>query len=549
MIPAQRLAALLSLALLAGAQRPGAGLGNPAIMPLPASFVLPGERAPLEPPLPSLFDQPIAPTAAGGRGRKLWVAAPPGASGAAAPAGDGSEARPFATIAAALAAAPDFALIQLAEGDYAETVVLDRALVLQGRGAFRTRLVAQARSRWPAQPAVPLITLRGPGLAEVRALALEGGAVGVDAIGEAEPKPGEPWRDPGKGPAHRLVEVALRGQYQAGLRVRGARVSYTGGELVDIGLGRAGLGIEGAGARLELRGLVLRRAGHRGLELTGTQALLEDLDSSTAPSGTAAVQVLDGSRVTARGGSYSGQRGSAFFVGNAFLRLEGVRLERDEYGVLGARGARIELEGGEVLDMKVAGLALVNSTVRVRGTHLARGGTEAAISALQSTATVLIEDAQIDEPGVNGVHLTRASLVLRRSRISGAVRDHQGDFGDGIYAAESDLLLDGSTLIGNAGTGATLLRSALQLEGTLLSANGRAGVWLTDRSALRAMGNRFDGNRSGVELGELSSASLGGNTFTGNKEFAIDGLCGQSTVLELLQGNVFGAGKVRRSCP
>ena len=549
MIPAQRLAALLSLALLAGAQRPGAGLGNPAITPLPASFVLPGERAPLEPPLPSLFDQPIAPTAAGGRGRKLWVAAPPGASGAAAPAGDGSEARPFATIAAALAAAPDFALIQLAEGDYAETVVLDRALVLQGRGAFRTRLVAQARSRWPAQPAVPLITLRGPGLAEVRALALEGGAVGVDAIGEAEPKPGEPWRDPGKGPAHRLVEVALRGQYQAGLRVRGARVSYTGGELVDIGLGRAGLGIEGAGARLELRGLVLRRAGHRGLELTGTQALLEDLDSSTAPSGTAAVQVLDGSRVTARGGSYSGQRGSAFFVGNAFLRLEGVRLERDEYGVLGARGARIELEGGEVLDMKVAGLALVNSTVRVRGTHLARGGTEAAVSALQSSATLLIEDARIDDPGVSGVHLTRAALVLRRSRISGAVRDRQGDFGDGIYAAESDLLLDRSTLTGNAGTGATLLRSALQLEGTELSANGRAGVWLTDRSAMRALDNRFEGNRSGVEVGELSSASLGGNTFTGNREFAIDGLCGQSTVLELQQGNTFVTGLARRTCP
>ena len=90
-----------------------------------------------------------------------------------------------------------------------------------------------------------------------------------------------------------------------------------------------------------------------------------------------------------------------------------------------------------------------------------------------------------------------------RYHLSGAVHDGNGDFGDGIFAVESDLLLDQSTLTGNAGTGATLLRSALQAVGTELSANGRAGIWLIDRSSLRATGNRFDRNRSGVEVGAI----------------------------------------------
>ena len=499
-------------------------------------------REPAEIP-PPLFD----PQAARARGPTLLVAPPLAAPVGAPPPADGTEARPFATIAAALRAAPDGAVIQLAAGDYSETVVLDRALVLQGRGPFRTRLLAPDSSRWPADPEDPVVSLRGAGLAELRALAIEGGAVGVDVIGAAVPADGETWRDPGPGPAHRLVEVALRGQYVAALRVRGGRVSFVGGELLDTGLARVGLGVECWGSRLELRGLLLRRAGHRGIELRASRALLDGLDVEA--SGASAVQALDGSLVTVRGGRYSGQRGSAFFAGNAFLRLEGVRLDGNEYGVLGARGARIELDGGEVLDQRVAGIALVNATASVRGTHIARGGTEAGLSALQSTAPVLIEDARIDDPGVNGVHLTRSSLVLRRSQISGAVHDGNGDFGDGIFAVESDLLLDQSTLTGNAGTGATLSRSALQAVGTLLSANGRAGIWLVDRSSLRATGNRFDRNRSGVEVGELSSASLGGNTFSGNREFAIDGVCGQSAVLELLQGNTFATGVARRKCP
>ena len=360
MLSTERLAAVLSCVLLA------AGGPPPPLFELPSASRRNGPVLLVAVPL----DAAAAPAATAG-------------AGAAAKA-DGSEARPFATIAAALRAAPDGAVIQLAAGDYFEAVVLDRPLVLQGRGPFRTRLIAPPASRWPSDPEVPVISLRGPGLTEVRALAIEGGAVGVDASGAALPKAGEPWSEPGPGPAHRLVEVALRGQYLAGLRVRGARVAFTGGELLDTGLARVGLGVEAWGSRLELRDLLLRRAGHRGIELRATVAQLEGLDSED--SGTTAVQVFDGCHVLVRGGRFHGQRGAAFFAGNAFLRLERVLLEGNEYGVLGARGARIELEGGEVLDQRVAGVALVNATASLHGTHIARGGTEAAPASGSPTA-------------------------------------------------------------------------------------------------------------------------------------------------------------------
>ncbi len=479
-------------------------------------------------------------------GAVLQVALPGAAH--AGPA-DGSALRPFPTIAAAVLAAHDGDTLQLGAGDYSEAVLLDRPLTLRGLGAALTRLVAPPESRWPKDPEVPVLRLRGDGPVALSGFTVLEGAVGVEIVGSGEPAPGAPWRAIAPGPSHLLTDVSFERQYLTGLRLRGTRVVYRGGVLSEIGPRMVGLGIEAWGSRLEASGLSLRRIGRRGLELRATVALLEGLTAT--PAGPSALQVLDGCDVVVRGGRFTGHSGAALFVAGARLRLEGVHLEDNDYGALASRGATLELEGGEVLGHRVAGVAYVNSGGALRRTHLSRGGTEAALSVLQSTGLVLLEDVRIDAPGPNGLHLTRATLVLRRSEIKGASRDRQGDFGDGIYALESDLLLDRSTLSANAGTGVTLNRSALQIIGTLLEGNGSAGIWLTERSSLRATGNRFTGNRSGIEVAELSTASLGGNRFSGNKEFGVDGACGQSQVLELLQGNSFEgkAGTAQRRCP
>jgi hypothetical protein len=452
---------------------------------------------------------------------------------------DGSALHPFASIAAALLAAPECATVLLEAGDYSEAVLLERPLVLRGRGAALTRLHAPPGSQGP------VVRIHAEASVTLEGLTVEGGAVGIEITGTAAPKAREEWRPVEPGPAHALVDVTLLRQRLTGLQLRFTRVQYRGGTLAEIGPAKLGLGIDVLGSRLEARGLVLRRTGRRGIELRASVALLEELTAS--PAGTGAVQVLDGCDVIIRGGRFTGHAGTALFVAGARLRLEGVHLEDNDYGAMAARGGVLELDGGEVLGHRVAGVAFVNASGLLRRTHLSRGGTEGALSVLQSTGPLLLEDVRIDAPGPNGLHLTRATLVLRRSQISGAVKDKQGDFGDGIYALESDVLLDHSTLSANAGTGVTLTRSALQAVGTLLDGNGRAGIWLTDRSSLRATGNRFTRNRSGVEVGELSSASLGGNRFIGNKEFGIDGLCGQSRVLERIEGNAF-EGTARRRC-
>src|SRR6267378_918563 len=55
---------------------------------------------------------------------------------------DGSAARPFPSLGAALAGAPDGALLRIGEGIYRETLLITRSVVLLGRGAGRTRIVA-----------------------------------------------------------------------------------------------------------------------------------------------------------------------------------------------------------------------------------------------------------------------------------------------------------------------------------------------------------------------------------------------------------------------
>src|SRR4051812_35950918 len=62
----------------------------------------------------------------------------------AAPAAvpDGSEARPFTSLGAALEAAPSGALLRMGEGVFRERLIIRRPVVFLGRGAGRTRIVA-----------------------------------------------------------------------------------------------------------------------------------------------------------------------------------------------------------------------------------------------------------------------------------------------------------------------------------------------------------------------------------------------------------------------
>lgn len=491
----------------------------------------PGRRRAKNRPVPSSWHLASARLAAAALGCALACspsrpAAPAGPPAVlrVAPFGSPARAGEFSSLQEAVRAAPPGAIVELPEGRVdgpaGGPLVLDKAVTLRGRGAFRTVL------RFAAREGPPVVVLRGPG-ARLEGLAVEGGRQGVAVEG------GE----------HVLAGVALRKQWMAGVRLGAGALTLEDGEVIGTGHGVEGLGVEATGGRLTLRRVLFRYAGRRALELTRTVALLEDLD--IAGNRVSGVQVLDDAEVRMVRGRVSGNRGAGLFAAAARVRVEEVWFERNEFGVLAARGARVDLSGGELHDHRVAAYALVNATGSVRRAAIRRGGSEGGISVLQSTAPVVLEDNRLIEPGPHGVHLTRAQVILRHNHVEGARLDSTRGFGDAVYAQESELLLEGNTLSGNRGSGLALQQSTAQLVDNVLSGNGRTGLTAFNRSEARLKGNTVDGNEVGLLVAEGSRLQLASNRVWANG-LAIDACGGRAT--EWLRSNEVGGGPGRREC-
>lgn len=473
----------------------------------------------------TLTDQQIAPADVFVRAGDVDGQAPP--PGAPAMAPDGSEARPFTSIAAALAAAPPGAALRLLEGVFRERLVIRRPVVLLGRGAGRTRIVAPDSHGATVQ-------VLGTDRVELYGVSVESGEVCVEIAG---------------GAGHHLQNVELRDCTEAGLAARGAGIDLFSSAVREVGAGRSGRGIDLDGGSLSARRLTLEAAGRRGIVLHGARGVLADLDARG--SSLSAVQATDGAEVQVLRGNFEGAGGPALYAGGARLSVVGAHIRDDEYAVIGNRSAELVIEGGEFTDYRVAGVAMVNSTGSVRGVTIARGGAEAAISITRSSRRVLLADNRIFTPGPMGVHLTEASVTLRGNSITGARVDAEHDLGDGIYALDSQVLLDRNVLRGNAGSGIEALRSNLRLSGNGFIDNGRAGLLFLDQSRGSAIGNLFDHNAgAAVEVGEQARASLVQNRFRDSGALDIDAGCGKGLrgSADLGPENIFETARRERRC-
>jgi nitrous oxidase accessory protein NosD len=445
----------------------------------------------------------------------------------AAAGGDGSEAQPFSSIAAALRAAAPGAELRIAAGTYPERLSLGRAARLVGAGAGSTRIVSPSAGGVTVQVA-------GASHVELQGLAIEGGEVGLDVDG---------------GMGHALADVALRFQHGAGLQAHKAELSFERGEIIDVAQGRTGVGLIAEGGALTVRGTVLRRAGRRAVVLRGARGRLEQLDCEG--SSLSAVQVTQSAEVEVVGGRFSHNGGAALFASASTLRASGVRIEHNELGVVAFRGARLHLEGAEIFDHQVAGVALAGASGLVRRSVVARGGTDAAI-AVSDTKGVTLEENTVFDPGPVGIHITRAEVVLRGNDVRGAALDRQRDFGDGLFALQAQLILSGNVLRANAGSGAAASDTRLVVRRNDLLANGRAGLLLFNSSQAEVEENLFQGNRTaGIQASERSRASLRGNRFGEALGPPIDELCSDPDrrgAVELLDGNSFASLSRRASC-
>ena len=443
---------------------------------------------------------------------------------------DGSEARPFSSLQAALNGAPAGALLRIDAGVYRETLVITRSVVLLGRGAGRTRLVAvDARATALEGRAADHVQIHG--------LSIEGGATCAVFTGGAV----------------KLQKVELRGCSDAALVGRGAEIELASSTVSDVSGGREGRGIDLQGGSLEARGVVFHDAGRRAIQLNGAKGLLEDVE--VRGSSLSALQATGGADARVVRGDYEGRGGATLYAGGSHLRVESARVRRGEYAVLGFRGAELAVIGGDLTDYSVAGVAMVNSHGSVENVTLARGGTDAAISITRSDGKkpVLLVDNRMSNPGTMGVHVTESAVTARGNTITGAKLDAEKDLGDAFYAVDSRLVIEQNVMRGNAGSGVTALRSQVRLNGNAFIGNGRSGLLLLDGSRGSATGNTFDRNhKAGVELGEQARATLTRNRFGGNLRLDIDAGCGSglSGKAEIGEGNRALGGPLRqRTCP
>ena len=330
---------------------------------------------------------------------------------------------------------------------------------------------------------------------------------------------------------------------------RGAQIELSTSTVSDVSGGRDGRGVDVQGGSLEARGVVFHAAGRRAIVLNGGKGLLEDVE--VRGSSLSALQATGGADARVVRGSYEGRGGAALYAGGSQLRVEGARVRRGEYAVLGFRGAELAVIGGELTDYSVAGVALVNAHGSVEKVTLARGGTEAAISITRADGKkpVLLLDNRISNPGTMGIHVTESAVTARGNSITGAKLDAEKDMGDAFYAVDSRLVIEQNVMRGNAGSGVVALRSQVRLSGNGFIGNGRSGLLLLDGSRGSATGNTFERNhKAGVELGEQAQATLTENRFGGNLRLDVDVGCGKglSGKAEIGEGNLASGGPLRQ---
>ena len=445
-------------------------------------------------------------------------------SSRAAADGDGSRARPFATLQQALAEAPSGALVRLDPGTYEGPFVARKAVVLIGAGAEKTRLVSSKGD-------APVIATDGNAL-ELRELTVERGAIGIAA----------------ERTSLRLSDVIVRGQTQLGLTAVGCDVDVARGSFREIAAGTAGKGLLCQGGTLRVQETVFRQAGRRAIELHRTSARLLDIDA--AGSAVSAVQALERSDVSVEGGTFRDMGGPALFGSGSKLRASKVRVSRAEYGFVMYREGRLALDEAHISDTRVAGAAFVLSDGEVIRSTIERGGTEAAIAVSGTPDVVKLERNRIANPGSMGLHATTATIVASDNVFTYATLDGQGDLGDAIFAVESNLTLLRNGFEGNAGSGTTLVRSQAHLVGNRFTENVRAGLVLLDRSTAKAQANEFSGNGGpGVLVAERSHAMVARNRFARPGATEVVAPCDSGGEVDLRGNDFQGPPAPRARCP
>ncbi len=306
-----------------------------------------------------------------------------------APAGDGSWSRPFATLTAALAAAPDGATIALAKGMHPGAITIERDVTIVGACVAETTIFTNGTRAITAEGDLTLA------LRDLR-IAAEG-AAGIVGIGDVMVDLESIY----VGPVKRFgVQTA------GSMRARRVLVREEQQEASGIGIGHNG----------DLEDVVIVVDGGPGItsgeRLSARRVVVRPYDGTVA-SGISIHGTLNGSELAMQAATSLGTQGSArSHVERSWLRADAVS-EQTMRAALTADSIDVErtfMEGG------------VNAAVDVRLVDVVGLGTPAPSPddtwIVHPDATLRLERVRLERP--RGLRALGATLILRDVSIVGA---------------------------------------------------------------------------------------------------------------------------------
>ncbi|HYO59253.1 hypothetical protein [Archangium sp.] len=386
---------------------------------------------------------------------EVWV------DGAWRGAGDGSRARPFASLSEALAHAAGRGSplrVHLAPGRYPGPFVLSAGLELVGAGEGS---VLHGERAGPVVRAGEGVFLKG--------LEVQGGNWGLEAAGPV-----------------RLEAVRFRGQGAGAVRVEAGHLTVVGGVFEAEGTGAVGVLLIG-GSRAEVREGSFTGSFRRGVEARASEAELE----SVRFRGPMTALYQEAGRVRLRHVTVEGGREVGLFVQRGTLRLEDVTVTGHEYG-LQALKATLEARGFTSVHAARAGVALVGSRGEMEDTVVLRSGGYGGVS-LVASDTVL-RGLRVDGADAYGVSAARGRLRLQRAVIT-RLTTREGDSGDGLHLRDTEVEVEGLVVRDVAGAGVLAAQgSQVVLRDVSLESCQEAGVWAETLARVTAVGLEVRGS-------------------------------------------------------
>ncbi len=386
---------------------------------------------------------------------EVWV------DGTRSAGGEGSRARPFATLAQALIHAgegPGVLRVHLAPGRYAGPFVLRAGLELVGEGEG-TVLYSEGEG--------PVV--RAPEGATLRRLGLQGGGWGLEAAGPV-----------------RLEAVRFSGQRAGAVRMEAGQLTVEGGQFEGGGPAAVGLLLAGP-VRAEVRAGAFVGTFRRGVEARGAEVELEGVSFRGPETG-----LYQGEgRVRLRRSTVEGGSGPGIFVQHGVLRLEDVTVTGHEYG-LQSMEATLEARGFTSVRAVRAGLALVGSKGWLEETVVLGSGGYGGMMLVGSDLEV--RGVRVDGADAYGIAATRGRLRLRRAVLT-HLTARDGDSGDGLHLRDVEVDAEEVQVRDVAGVGVLSAQgSRVTLREVVLEGCKEAGVQAETLGQVTAVGLEVRGS-------------------------------------------------------